>query len=792
LIAANVNNALGNSILDDSVISRQRQLQFEDRGGRKQFAEMLKSDVSTMEDGESSFSGLINVLVVTNDDEMSSRTEKILKESSTLNVDNVYALSAGMSTLRKLARSDGVASIEIDHVVSIIDDMPDDHDEARRGRGLQEMEPQGVNEVLQDPSFWDTLTPQGPIKICVVDSGYNLGHPDLPTEPDVTGFNNPYVPDEKWSFDGNGHGTHVAGKIAALGGNEKGIRGVIQNNKNGKFQLMIGKAFDQNGIGYESSVLNAINDCKENGANIISLSLGSGSYTSASAIFYQSLYDQGILVISAAGNGYNDDFSYPASYSSVMSVASVRSKLNMKKSSFSQYNSQVEISAPGEDVYSTWKNHGYMHARGTSMATPHVAGIAGLLWMQFPTCTNQQIRNVLDATTSTTDSHCNKNTGYGFVQGKNAYNLLFQGNCGGFLSSAPGNGGCEQLQTHSIACSTVSDCDDNDPCTVDICQSSGMCTFETDCSLCGKASKLTVEVKPDNYPDEINWSLKKGSSIIMSGGPYPESKPYTKNLCVDAGTYTFAITDSYGDGLCCQDGNGYYSLKLDGKLEKESIRTSDTSWAYQSTSINVVTSSPADTPTNSPSNLPSGAPTSAPINSPSNLPSGAPTSAPINSPSNLPSGAPTSAPINSPKKCVAEKKRCESNGKRVELSCCDGYDCFRGKCIKDNVCMAKDKICVDWKKGIRITKECCPGFECKWKCQESKPICVNQNKECVTRKKGIVTKRECCDGLECWRKKCVKKDVCVAENKHCVWWFNGKTEKACCGGLTCKKGRCRK
>ena len=202
MIAANINYALGNSILDDSVVSRQRQLQFEDRGGQKQFAEMLNSDVSTIEDSDSSFSGLINVLVVTNDDEMSSRTEKILKESSTLNIDNVYALSAGMSTLRKLAKSDGVASIEIDHAVSIIDDVPDDHDEARRGRGLQETLPGGVDEVLQDPSFWDTLTPQGPIKICVVDSGYDLGHPDLPTEPDVTGFNNPAIKDEEWSFDG--------------------------------------------------------------------------------------------------------------------------------------------------------------------------------------------------------------------------------------------------------------------------------------------------------------------------------------------------------------------------------------------------------------------------------------------------------------------------------------------------------------------------------------------------------------------------------------------------------------
>merc|ERR1719343_52307 len=117
--------------------------------------------------------------------------------------------------------------------------------------------PWGISETLQNKKFWSSKVPSGSMKICVVDTGYDLGHDDLPRGSDVTGKNTPDI-DEKWYYDGNGHGTHVAGTIAALGGNLKGVRGIIPNNMNGKFKLIIGKAFNETGITSESKVLNAV------------------------------------------------------------------------------------------------------------------------------------------------------------------------------------------------------------------------------------------------------------------------------------------------------------------------------------------------------------------------------------------------------------------------------------------------------------------------------------------------------------------------------------------------------
>merc|ERR1711862_291162 len=174
----------------------------------------------------------------------------------------------------------------------------------------------------------------------------------------------------------------------------KGVVGVIPDNAGGKFQLIIGKALSNSGSGSFAGVLKAIDDCIDQGAKVISLSLGGGGYSNIHDEFYEQYYnDEDILFIAAAGNGGNSAYGYPASYSSLMSVAAIDS--NKNRASFSQYNDQVEISAPGVLVKSSLPNDKYASWSGTSMATPHVAGVAGLLWMYFPECKNYQIRNVL-------------------------------------------------------------------------------------------------------------------------------------------------------------------------------------------------------------------------------------------------------------------------------------------------------------------------------------------------------------------------------------------------------------
>merc|ERR1712157_364430 len=109
---------------------------------------------------------------------------------------------------------------------------------------------------------------------------------------------------------------------------------------------------------------------------------------------FRKLDDEGILNIAASGNDGNSDKSYPASYDHVMSVGAVDS--SHKIADFSQHNDQVDISAPGVGIKSPTGTSGYSTWQGTSMATPHVSGVALLLWNKYPDCTNAQIREALE------------------------------------------------------------------------------------------------------------------------------------------------------------------------------------------------------------------------------------------------------------------------------------------------------------------------------------------------------------------------------------------------------------
>lgn len=288
-----------------------------------------------------------------------------------------------------------------------------------------ETTPYGISMVQAD-QLSDSAS--GNSKVCIMDTGYTLGHPDLPntgiTGDDGYGSHNTGV----WSNDGNGHGTHVAGTIAALGGNNTGVVGV---NPSGQLGLHIVKVFnDQGSWAYGSDLIKAIEQCQQAGANITSMSLGgSGSSIAERNAFSQS-YQSGMLHIAAAGNAGNSFLSYPASYDAVVSVAAVNS--SESKASFSQYNSQVEIAGPGVNVNSTWNNNGYRSISGTSMATPHVSGVAALVWGQFPQCSAERIRQVLN-TTAKDKGQAGRDTsyGYGIVQAKAAVDYLNANGCNG-------------------------------------------------------------------------------------------------------------------------------------------------------------------------------------------------------------------------------------------------------------------------------------------------------------------------------------------------------------------------
>lgn len=204
--------------------------------------------------------------------------------------------------------------------------------------------PYGIDKV-QAPTSWAVGADGTGVKVCVIDSGINAAHEDFAGVA-LTGY------PTGWNTDNCGHGTHVAGTINAVN-NTTGVVGVSP----GKVALHIVKVFGNDTVNncawsYSSTLVDAANRCDAAGAKIISMSLGGGAKSRTEETTFASLYNKGILSIAAAGNDGNNRMSYPASYPSVVSVAAVDS--NNAWASFSQYNSAVDIAAPGVGVLSTY------------------------------------------------------------------------------------------------------------------------------------------------------------------------------------------------------------------------------------------------------------------------------------------------------------------------------------------------------------------------------------------------------------------------------------------------------
>merc|ERR1712003_600729 len=264
---------------------------------------------------------------------------------------------------------------------------------------------------------------------------------------------------------------------------------------------------------------------------------------------------------------------------------------NENKAGFSQYNEQVEISGPGVNVKSTvtgssGSTFGYASYSGTSMSTPHVAAVAGLLRMYFPDCKAFQIRNAMIITGKDKgDSGCDVNYGHGIVQAKTAFEYLEANQCDPNESFKEPEGGCAEFSciedsdcddgnpdtintcvsgACQTACASDASCDDNDPCTNDSC-TEGVCSNVLDCSNCGGVNSV-LELTTDNYPGETEWDIKNSSGDEKyNGSGYSDANTlYTINMCLESDEYTFKITDAYGDGICCSYGNGGYVIKVDG------------------------------------------------------------------------------------------------------------------------------------------------------------------------------------------------------------------------------------
>lgn len=260
-------------------------------------------------------------------------------------------------------------------------------------------------------SAWGAVREQTDLTIAIVDTGIDLDHPDLKGNL-VPGTNlvHPNEPPD----DDNGHGTSVAGVIAATGNNGIGVSGILW-----KAKLMPIKALDYRGDGTEQELGEAILYAVRKQAKIVVLSVGLHRYSPYMLDIVQYAENKGVLLVAAAGNDGNTlgdkaAVKYPAAYSTVLAVGGVRSD-NMPDSR-SNPGSELDISAPW-NVYTTAMGGRYKKEEGTSMAAPQVAAAAALIWARYPELKPYQVRALLrQSAKDVGKSGFDNESGYGVLQ----------------------------------------------------------------------------------------------------------------------------------------------------------------------------------------------------------------------------------------------------------------------------------------------------------------------------------------------------------------------------------------
>jgi thermitase len=259
-------------------------------------------------------------------------------------------------------------------------------------------------------SAWDVNHADQTVPVAVLDTGIRSTHEDLQNK--LTLSKN-FSSSTNGTDDKQGHGTHVAGTIAANTGNSLGVAGTCGDWKN--CSLLNGKVLNDSGSGSDATVANGIlwasgcdvadgQPCGQPRAKVINMSLGGGgSITLQNAV--NKAWGNGVVLVAAAGNQSSTSSHYPAAYNNVIAVGATDNK--DQKASYSNYGSWVDVAAPGSSILSTviddpnttTTTEKYGTKSGTSMATPHVSGTAALVWFNAASgATNQQIRDKIEST----------------------------------------------------------------------------------------------------------------------------------------------------------------------------------------------------------------------------------------------------------------------------------------------------------------------------------------------------------------------------------------------------------
>ena len=272
------------------------------------------------------------------------------------------------------------------------------------------------------PGAWNTTRGSSSVKVAVIDSGIDPDHPELWGK---VVRQKDFVNDDDDATAGHPHGMHVAGTIAATTNNNAGVAGTCPN-----CSLLIAKVLDQDNRGYDSDLIEGINWASANGANVINMSLGGFPSSTALQQAVDNAWNKGAVLVASAGNdGTSGPESYPAAYPNVIAVGATNSNdgravfesmsgsypyfdsstLRWKFVGASNAGDWVDVAAPGKGIYSTtgayynpWKREYvgmYASWDGTSMAAPHVSGLAGLIFSKGGfMLNNAQVRNRIEAT----------------------------------------------------------------------------------------------------------------------------------------------------------------------------------------------------------------------------------------------------------------------------------------------------------------------------------------------------------------------------------------------------------
>ena len=467
---------------------------------------------------------------------------------------------------------------------------------------------------------WDISTGSEDVVVAVTDNAITVNHPDLVNKM-VAGWDAADNDNDPSPCGGNDgfHGSHVSGIVGAESNNNIGIASIGYN-----VSIMPVKIGDCN-TGALTSGYDGIIWAADNNADVINMSWGGAGSSNYGQNVCNYAWNQGSILIAAAGNDNTNQQFYPAGFNNVVSVASTTT--GDARSSFSNYGDWIDIAAPGSSILSTNETTGYQVTQGTSMASPLVAGLVGLMISHAPSATNEEVIQCLYSSADNIDAANPSFIGQLGAGRINAYQALlcmsqFTYSIDAGISNIiePLGSICESEISPQI---TLSNFGSNSISSVDIeyqidngsintynwtgtlnygestvitlptqSPGAGAHTFSvslsnpnnsedenpsnnslnTDFSIVENGQIAELTILTDCYGSETTWQITNSNGLIIaSGGPYEDitgGELNVENICIAPGCYTFTINDTYGDGMfgsqwtCEVDGDYYMKNEL--------------------------------------------------------------------------------------------------------------------------------------------------------------------------------------------------------------------------------------